>query len=102
MYIAGFISDKTGSYTLTFITAGIGILMSGAMLFTIPCLRKYDSTLSGSSDSLSSREVSEVSSSRDSPRQVTPNPSHVSLSHKELHQYSSMPEIAATYEETPI
>ena len=38
--IAGLLSDWTGSYDATFYTAGIGIFVSGVMLFAIPYLKR--------------------------------------------------------------
>jgi len=35
-------SDYTGGYDLTFIVAGAIMVLSGIMLFAIPCLRRYE------------------------------------------------------------
>lgn len=40
--LAGWLSDYTGGYDLTFIVAGAIMVLSGIMLFAIPCLRHYE------------------------------------------------------------
>lgn len=40
--IVGYIADVTSSYDLAFYGAGVVMMISGVMLFAIPCLKKYD------------------------------------------------------------
>ena len=42
--LAGWLSDVTGDYDMTFCVAGAVVLLSGIMLFLVPYVRKFDRT----------------------------------------------------------
>ncbi len=51
--LPGWLSDETGTYDLTFFVAGVIMLVSGLMLFAIPCMRRCDRNSRDHQDAIS-------------------------------------------------